>query len=85
VIALLLAWRPFLDPLDAHDVWYLLLIPLALGISWSYKAVRVRSLDEFWRQMLAMTIQTIVAMIALGLAVFIFVEHLVPMILPIRM
>lgn len=81
----LLAWRPMLDPIDAHDVWFLLLVPLAVGIAWSYKAVRVRSLDRFAREVAVMAIQTIVAMIALGLAAFIFVERLVPLLVPMEM
>jgi hypothetical protein len=39
---MLLAWRPFLDPLNLHEYWWAFLVPLALGVAFTYKAVRVR-------------------------------------------
>lgn len=36
-----LLFRPFLDPIELHGLWWVLLIPLALGISVVYKAVRL--------------------------------------------
>ena len=32
----MLAYRPFLDPLALDAYWYLLLIPIAIGISLGY-------------------------------------------------
>ena len=43
---MLLAWRPFLDPLDLHGYWWAFLFPLSLGIAFTYKAVRVRAALE---------------------------------------
>jgi cytochrome c oxidase assembly factor CtaG len=37
-----LAYRPFLDPLPAWDVWYLLALPLIAGVSVVYKSIRSR-------------------------------------------
>jgi hypothetical protein len=46
----LLAWIPFVDPLNGlQSTWYVLLIPLAFGIAMSYKAMRVASLQNYWR------------------------------------
>lgn len=36
-----LLFRPFLDPIELHGLWWVLLFPLALGISVVYKAVRL--------------------------------------------
>jgi hypothetical protein len=77
---LTLAARPFLDPQPWERYWYLLLIPMALGIALAYKAVRVPDMSRFWIQALAMTVQIVAGMIALGAFTFVFVQYLLPMI-----
>lgn len=77
-----LAWRPFLDPVNIHDLWFLLLPPLVLGISLAYKAVRVGDLKDLPRQVLVMTVQGTLGMIALGAAAYAFVNHILPLIAP---
>lgn len=78
----LLAWRPFLDPLDLHQHWYLLIFPMAVLLSLSYKAVRVERLRDLPKQTLAMAAQIVLAMIALGFAAWMLVQHVAPMVLP---
>jgi uncharacterized membrane-anchored protein len=73
-----LAWRPFLDPIDAHGVWYLFLVPLALGISIAYKAVRVGDMRSYWKDVAVMTTQIILAMIALAIASYVIILVIVP-------
>ncbi|MFM9995952.1 MAG: hypothetical protein ACKVU4_09135 [Phycisphaerales bacterium] len=80
--ALAESWRPFLDPLDLHAAWWLFLIPLAFGISVTYKAVRLPTLDRYWRGVAAMTAQIVGAMILLGIASYLFVGHVMPAIVP---
>jgi hypothetical protein len=84
ILADILAWRPFLDPLDLHTYWWAFLFPLSFLISLTYRAVRLRDLSNYWRAVLIMTVQIIIAVIALGAAAFIFVEFLVPMLAPMR-
>ena len=80
----LVAYVPFLTPIPVfHDWSYLLLVPLAFGISVIYKALRMQSLHGFWRQVTVMTTQIVVAMIALAVALTVFVIFVVPM-LPVR-
>ncbi len=79
-----LAWRPFLDPLDLHPYWWAFLVPLSFLISMTYRAVRMRDLHGYWRGVAVMTVQIILAMIALGAASFLFVEYLIPMLAPVR-
>jgi hypothetical protein len=43
-----LAWRPFLDPLDIHELWYLLLPPLVFAIALVYKALKLPTLERIW-------------------------------------
>ncbi len=70
----LLAWRPFLDPIDIHTGWYVLLVPLALFIAIAYKAVRTKNMDRYYREVGVMTVQIIALMIGLAAASFLIVE-----------
>lgn len=74
-----LAYIPFLYPINLfHDWWYLLILPLSFGISIIYKAMRLGSLDRFWYQVATMTIQIIVSMIGLAIALLILVQWIIP-------
>jgi hypothetical protein len=80
-----LGWRPFLDPLDAHGLWALFLLPLAVLIAIVYRAVRHQGPAggaAYWREVVVMTLLTVVAMILLGAAAFVFVEYLLPLLAP---
>ena len=78
--ATLLAWRPFLDPIVwFHDVWWLLLIPLSFGVAMIYRAVRLPTLEHYWRLVVSMTIQTVIAMILLAAFFYALVEWFVPL------
>ncbi|MBL8746488.1 MAG: hypothetical protein JNK58_09055 [Phycisphaerae bacterium] len=70
-------YRPFVDPLDLHNLWWWTLIPLALGISMAYKAVRLQDLSKYWQQSLLMTGQVVGGMIGLAVAAYIIVELIV--------
>lgn len=73
----MLAWRPFLEPLDLHDSWWWTLIGMALGISIAYRAVRVHSFEGYWKRVLVMTIQIVGGMMLLSGLVYLVVEVLV--------
>lgn len=77
-----LAYRPFLDPLHLDRVWFLLLLPMAFFISVAYKGVRVSDLKHLPREVAVMSAQIVLGMVALGLASYLFVQHLVPLIAP---
>ncbi len=74
----MLAYRPFLDPIELHDFWWVLIVPLAFLISVVYKAVRVGDLTRYWRHVFMMTVQTVAAMVGLGAACFLFVQYVLP-------
>jgi hypothetical protein len=75
----LLAYIPFVHPLTVfHEWWYLLLVPLSFGISVVYKAIRLNSLQHFWRQVAAMTVQIVLAMIGLAIALVILIVMVIP-------
>ncbi|MEN0020152.1 MAG: hypothetical protein AAF747_04615, partial [Planctomycetota bacterium] len=77
-----LAYRPFLDPIDAHAWWFLLLLPLAFGIAVAFRAVRMRSLDRYWRAVAIMTGQIVVGILALAVAAYIVIEVILPIVTP---
>jgi type IV secretory pathway VirB2 component (pilin) len=71
---LMQAYIPFVHPMNfVHEWWPVLLVPLAFGISVIYKAVRVQTLAGFWQQVLTMTVQIVLGMLALAIAVTIVV------------
>ena len=73
-----IGYIPLLEPLNAlQGVWYLLLIPLAFGISVIYKAMRLPDLDQFWRHTALMTTQIVLAMVALAICLAILVQVLI--------
>jgi len=76
--ALSLAYRPFLDPIDAHSWWLLLCVPLVLFISMAYKAMRVPTMRYYWRQVIKMTLEILAAIILLSIALFLIVEFAMP-------
>lgn len=74
-----LAYRPFLDPLDVHDAWFWLLIPLALLIAVAYKAVRVPDMAQYWRQTLLFTAQIILGIVGLFAVALLTLNVILPM------
>ncbi len=77
-----LAWTPFIDPIDANAVWYLLLIPIAVGISLAFKAVRVGDMKKYPKHVAMMTAQIITGIVVLAIASFIVIDTLIPMLTP---
>lgn len=76
-----LAWRPFIDPIDAHGWWFLLLLPIALLVSLTWKAVRIDNIKRLPRPVLVMTVQVVLAMLGLGLAAFIGLVVVLPILM----
>ena len=76
----LLAWIPFVTPMNwLQSTWYVLLIPLAFGIAMSYKAMRVASLQNYWKQVGLMTTQVTFGIAALAVLLILFVRLLLPL------
>ena len=74
-----MSYIPFLHPIDAvHDWSFLLLIPLSFGISVVYKALRLPTMNGFWRKVAVMTTQIVISMIALAIALTILVQVVIP-------
>jgi hypothetical protein len=67
-------YRPFLDPLPVASYWFALLIPIAILVSVTYKAVRSPSLNRFWPGVLFLSTKIILGVLALAAALYAFAE-----------
>ncbi len=75
----MIAYIPFLDPINAfHEWWFVLLIPLSFGISVIYRALKLQSLENYWRRVISMTAQIVLFMLGLGIALVILVLQIIP-------
>lgn len=76
----MLAWIPFLQPMNAvQSVWYFLLIPMAFGIAVIYRSLREESYLTFWRSVVIMTVQIVVGIAAIAIALGAFVQFVIPL------
>ena len=74
-----LAWMPFVDPLpgvQANWIWFV--VPLVLGISMMYKAIRVEDLRRWPKEVGIMTAQVLLAFAGLAIGLFLLVQVIVP-------
>ncbi len=75
-----LAWSPFLQPAPGvQHWWWLLVIPMALGVSLSYKAIRTGDLRKFPRDVTVMAIQIVASMVGIAIGLYILVLVLLPL------
>ena len=65
---------PFMQPLPAWDVWYLLAIPLCAAVSVVYKSIRCRSMRKVPREAAKATGWIILALVAAAVALALIVE-----------
>ena len=74
-----LAWIPILEPMPwAHRIWWLFAIPLALGMTMAWKAVRLPSLEHYWRAVFVMTGQILLTIAGIAAGLFVIVVVLLP-------
>lgn len=73
----------FIDPIQAHDAWYLMIVPMVIFIAIGYKAVRVRHMKDYWREVLSFTLQVLVAMGLITVGFMVLINVLVPWLAPV--
>lgn len=71
---MLLAWRPFLDPLPLHEPWMWLLVPLALAIAVVYKTLKLEDLRDVPVQAARLTGVIVLSMIAAATLLWMITE-----------
>jgi len=69
-----LAYRPFLDPLPLESWWMVLLVPLVLGISVTYKTIKIDDLSQLPRQATFLFLQIIVFMVLAAAGLWLVTE-----------
>ena len=75
----LIAWIPFLEPIRGiGNAWWLLAVPLIVGISIAYKSIRAASVERFWGQVAWFSVRITLIMVALTVALFVLVRIVVP-------
>ena len=75
-----LAWMPFVQPVTglAH-VWWAMLLPMAVGISVTWKAIRLRRLERYWFEVFFMSAQLVAGMAALAAGLMLLVRVVLPL------
>ena len=75
----MLAWIPFLEPCNAlQPFWYLLIIPMAFGISVIYKATHEDNILRYWRSVTVMTTQIVIGITLLAIGLGLFIQLVIP-------
>lgn len=74
------SWRPFLDPIVTGRWWWFLMLPLVVGISIVYKAIRLPTLCHYRAQVLKMIAQIMAAMVVMAVGLYIIVQVVLPMV-----
>lgn len=81
--SLILAYRPFIDPINFDRYWYLLLFPMVFFLAVGYKSVRTVDMKLYWRQVFMFSTQLIVGLVLLGTGFYIAIRVLLPIIAPL--
>lgn len=77
---LALGHRPFLDPLDLHDRWWLTAVPLVFFLSMAYKAARVGDLGQYWKHVATMSVQLLLLLLVLAAGLHALIEWIIPIV-----
>ncbi len=77
---MMLAWIPFLQPIpELVSVWYLLCIPIVVGVSMVYKAIWIGEDDAWGVQTVTMSATVIAGLVGLAIAMAIFIQWVIPL------
>ena len=75
-----IAWTPFLQPAPgAQHWWWGLVIPMALGVSMAYTAIRVEKLADWPMAVGKMAAQVVGSVVAIAVGLYLLVIVLLPM------
>ncbi len=75
----MIGWIPFLQPAGSlGHLWWLLMIPLILGISIAYRATHDASIEQFWQRVFLFVMKSTLAMGSLALVMYLFVYWIIP-------
>jgi hypothetical protein len=74
-----MAWIPFLQPMpELVSLWYLLCIPLVIGVAMVYKALWIPEGRSWAQQVSVMSALLVVGLVALAVVLGLFVQVVIP-------
>ena len=74
-----LAWIPFLQPVpELVSLWYLLCIPLVIGVAMVYKALWIPEGRSWGQQVIMMSILIVGGLAGLAIVLGVFVQIVIP-------
>ena len=74
-----LAWIPFLEPMHfMQGLWYVLAIPLVIGIAMVHKGLRLPEHGLWLRAVSVMALQSLLGLISLAIVLYVLVLWIVP-------
>ena len=68
------SFRPFWQPLPVWNYWYLLLLPLCVGVSIVYKAIKCRDMKQVPREAAVIFVMIILGMVLAAAVLLILVR-----------
>lgn len=76
----LLAWMPFAQPMPGVlQWWWAWVVPIVVLVSVTWKAIRLTSLERYWREVGWMSGQILLGMLALAVGLIALVQWVVPL------
>jgi hypothetical protein len=76
---MIVAWIPFLQPIPALvSLWYLLCIPLVIGVAMVYKALWIPEGRSWAQQVWVMSALLVVGLVSLAVVLGVFVQVVIP-------
>ena len=74
-----MAWIPFLQPMpELVSLWYVLCIPLVIGVAMVYKALWIPEGRSWAQQVSVMSALLVVGLVALAVVLGLFVQVVIP-------
>jgi|TARA_B110000495_G_scaffold192639_1_gene197033 hypothetical protein len=74
-----LAWIPFLQPVpELVSLWYLLCIPLVIGVAMVYKALWIPEGRSWGQQVVMMSVLIVTGLAGLAIGLGVFVQIVIP-------
>jgi hypothetical protein len=76
----LLAWIPLIEPMPGViHWWWAWIVPMVLGVSMTWKAIRLKSLERYWPEVARMSGQVLAGMVALTAGLILLVRVVLPL------
>lgn len=77
---MMVAWIPLIEPMTGlMSVWYLLAVPLVVGVSMIYKAVRIPERGPWAREVAIMSLQVVGGIVLMAILLGLWVKYLLPL------